>query len=429
MLKNNKHLLEQRFSKWLESNTLITKDQHLLLACSGGSDSVGLGLLLFINGFKFSLAYMNFGLREAALQEELFVQQLSVKWNTTAFIKRVSCQKYADQHKISIQKAARILRYSWFEELINQSQFDCLVTAHHLDDQIETILASLLRSSEFSVLYGIPEKRTNIARPLLNFCTKQELQNFLKLHNYTWCEDDSNFSDKYQRNFIRNHLVQNALSLNPGLYSFLQQKLKLYSQQLSFINESLRKLIPYYEIHEPDGFKTLDFKKLDTEESLITASLIQQWWLEKFNFTFKQIEEILALKEAHVGKKILLNQYEIWRERNGISVGNIQEINSSMNVYLQENNHIQIANRKIHIEIQKINNYFLRIWKDGDKVKLSSNALKPILISDFLTNKLIPSRQKKRCFVIENSIGEIIAIDELWKQKETNIVIKTEWIS
>lgn len=430
MSKNKPDSLADTFHNWLISRNLLYKEQSILVACSGGSDSVALGLLLFLNGYRFSLAYMNFGLREAAYQEENFVQQLSQKWDTTAFIKRVPCQEYATQQKLSVQEAARELRYAWFEELIQQFHFDCLVTAHHLDDQIETVFASLLRSAEFSVLYGIPEKRTHIVRPLLNFCTKQDLQDFLALHNYTWCEDDSNLSDKYQRNFIRNNMVKSALSVNPGLHSFLRQKLELYSMQVALVDELLQQLAPRYEIAEPDGFKTLNMQSLAASESEVTTSLLAIWWLKKFKFTVRQIEEILALSKAQVGKKILLNQFEIWRERNGISVGTFMETTTFTGVELLKSSQINLKNRKINLDIVTATDsekYVLRLWKPKDSVRLSPNAPKPTLVSDFLTNKAVPARQKKNCFVVENSSQEIVAIDELWKAKNSGLSIRSEW--
>ncbi|MCZ2356220.1 MAG: tRNA lysidine(34) synthetase TilS [Bacteroidia bacterium] len=428
MPNKNQPSLDKQFSTYLEANQLINKHQNLLLACSGGADSVALGLLLFKNNYRFSLAYMNFNLRKEAEEEEIFVQKLAEQWKTFAHIKQVSCQEYANQHKISIQEAARILRYHWFNELINQFHYDYLLTAHHLDDQIETIFASVLRSSEFAVIFGIPEKRTLIVRPLLNFCKKKDLQQFLESENYTWCEDVSNSSNKYQRNFIRNHLIKDALLVNPGLHSSLQQKIGLYTQQIAFIEEVFRPKIALYETAEPDGFVTLNFQKLAQNETSQAAKLFEIWWLSRLRFSFKQIAEILALRQTQVGKKILLNQYEIWRERSGISIGYPAYAALDTEIPLQNHCTIQLANRKIYVETLATEKYFLRYWKAGDRLKISVKAPNSILISDFLTNKSIPARQKKNCFVITTESGEIIALDSLWYSKKHLIKIQVEWM-
>src|SRR5665647_651403 len=212
ILKNNMSLFK-RFINNINEQNLFQKKDHLLLAVSGGIDSVVLCELCKQAGFYFEIAHCNFQLRgEESERDEKFVRQLGEKYWTKVFVKKFDTKKYVEENKISIQVAARELRYQWFDELlradnpiqasdtenspftIHHSRF--LLTAHHANDNIETLLMNFLKGTGIKGLQGILPKQEKIIRPLL-FAKKEEIIAFLQENNLDFVEDSSNASDKY----------------------------------------------------------------------------------------------------------------------------------------------------------------------------------------------------------------------------------------
>ena len=197
-----------QFSQRLSELLYGSKDK-LLLAVSGGLDSIALCELCEQTGYDFIIAHCNFQLRgEESERDEKFVRELGKKYNKEVLVKRFDTEQFAKKNKLSIQEAARELRYHWFEELIKEGKAKHTATAHHADDNIETLLMNFFRGTGVRGLTGIPE-RTSIAntiRPLLNF-RKSELLEFAKQNDLNWVEDSSNASIKYTRNFFRNEFL------------------------------------------------------------------------------------------------------------------------------------------------------------------------------------------------------------------------------
>src|SRR5450755_4470878 len=218
--------LLQRFIDNIQNENLFQKNDRLLLAVSGGVDSVVLCELCSQAGFNFELAHCNFQLRGAESErDEAFVQSLGEKYSAKVFIKKFDTEKYAEEKKISIQVAARELRYEWFEELIvsltNNPQpttnsysetsyiahrTSYILTAHHANDNIETLLMNFFKGTGIKGMQGILPKQVKIIRPLL-FAKKEEILSFAEENNLSFVVDSSNLSDKYTRNYFRNQLI------------------------------------------------------------------------------------------------------------------------------------------------------------------------------------------------------------------------------
>src|SRR5262245_39312811 len=206
--------LLQRFQQYISDHHLFSSKDTLLLAVSGGIDSVVLCELCKQAGFQFIIAHCNFKLRGAESERDAaFVQQLAQKYNVPFLIKEFETVAYANEQKLSIQEAARELRYGWFAEIvkretanvkiegaIHHSPFTIhLLTAHHLDDNIETMLMHFFRGTGIHGLRGMLPTQGQIVRPLL-FARKQELKQFAEENGLAWVEDSSNVQDKYSRN-------------------------------------------------------------------------------------------------------------------------------------------------------------------------------------------------------------------------------------
>ena len=183
------------------------------MAVSGGIDSVVMTDLFYRSAFDFVIAHCNFQLRgDESLRDELFMISLEEKYNKKVLVKKFDTKQYAADHKISIQKAARKLRYDWFEEVngeqstVNGQQF--LATAHNADDNIETMLMFLFRGTGIHGLTGITafDKKRKIIRPLL-FAKREQIKTYAEENDLDWVEDSSNFTDKYTRNFFRHKII------------------------------------------------------------------------------------------------------------------------------------------------------------------------------------------------------------------------------
>ena len=181
--------------------------QKVLIANSTGLDSMVLSHLLETLKIPFSVAYCNFQLRTEADQEEDFIAEWATQQKHPFFTKRFETKEYVQQHKLSIQMAAREIRYQWFQALALEEGFDVVLTAHHLNDQLETYLMHSFRGTGPKGLLGIPVVQGLVQRPLLPF-TKVQLQTYATENQLRWCEDSSNATDEYQRNRIRHHVIQ-----------------------------------------------------------------------------------------------------------------------------------------------------------------------------------------------------------------------------
>ena len=188
-----------KLQKTLNSELAFLKSKKLLLATSGGIDSMVLAHIFRELQYDITLAHCNFNLRGKENDgDEAFIRAYAAKNNIPLFVTRFDTKQYAEDAKLSIQVAARELRYRWFYELIDENGFDYLLTAHHLDDSLETFLINLTRGTGLEGLTGIPQQNGRIVRPLLSFARK-EIEEYATSNNINWREDSSNASDKYNR--------------------------------------------------------------------------------------------------------------------------------------------------------------------------------------------------------------------------------------
>ena len=214
--------MENLLTEFQESlqNLGIAKKDRLLLAVSGGLDSVVLTSLSMMAGLEFAIAHVNFQLRGAESErDEAFVCQLADKYQKPFFVKKFDTLVYAKNEKSSIQVVARNLRYDWFESFIGNrvDQYKFLLTGHHLDDDIETLLMYFFRGTGIAGLTGMPKKNGHLIRPLLKISRKQ-LKEFALEQNLEWVEDSSNAADDYTRNFIRNQVIPSVSSVFPDRF-------------------------------------------------------------------------------------------------------------------------------------------------------------------------------------------------------------------
>ncbi len=285
--------------------------QHkFLLACSGGLDSVVLAQLCSQCKLEFSLAHCNFKLRAAeSNKDEQFVRELAKKLNKSFFVKEFATSKYARNQKVSVQMAARNLRYEWFNQLMEEQHIKTLVTAHHADDNLETFIINLSRGTGIKGLTGIPSRTNNIMRPLLPFSRKRILE-FAQNEKIAWREDQSNAEIKYLRNKIRHEIVPVLKELHPTFldnFAVTQEYLK----QIATISDShIRQLKE--ELFKVDG--EVIRIKIESIQALAPLEAYIHALFSEYGFT--EWEDLQNLLTAMSGKEVHSKTHRLVKDRD-----------------------------------------------------------------------------------------------------------------
>ena len=309
---NKSCFLLDQFTRFFKEKGLSLTSQTFLLAVSGGLDSVVLCQLSKEAGLPFALAHCNFGLRgEETERDEAFVRSLGEKYGVKVFVQKFETTAFAEAQRISIQEAARKLRYDWFEEVRKENGFAYTLLAHHANDNIETLLMNFFRGTGLEGLTGMPEekKEAHCLRPLLQL-KRSEIEAYAKEKGLQWVEDSSNTQSKYTRNFFRNELIPQLQKVFPQVEENLLHNIHRFQQTAVLYNEMIsglkKKVIERKgeEVHIP-VLKLLKYK--DT-------SLIYEI-IKDYGFGEKQVEEVRKLAEAPSGKYIASEGFRIIRHR------------------------------------------------------------------------------------------------------------------
>ena len=308
------------FSKYIDKELAFIKDKKLLVAISGGLDSVVLAHLCAQLQLNISLVHCNFNLRgNESDEDESFVLQLAEDLELEVFLESFETETYAQEHKISIQMAARELRYVWFEELASQLHYDYILTAHHADDNLETFLINLSRGTGLDGLVGIPEKNGKLVRPLLPF-SREEIQIFAGKNQIKWREDSSNASTKYLRNKLRHDVIPKLKAVNPQFlqnFSKTQQHLRESKQFLDSISEKIAGKV----VDRVDGdVRYFNIEKIKSFNHFKTV-LYQLFKDCGFN-QWNDIEELL---DAQTGKHVLSKTHRLLKNREYLVLSNLPE--------------------------------------------------------------------------------------------------------
>ncbi len=245
-------MLEKGFLDYIRSEKLFGESENILLTISGGLDSMAM-LDLFIQvKINIGIAHCNFNLRRDESDEDAnFVRSVAHRYEVPYFEKSFETTKFANEHKLSVQEAARELRYHWFEEITAQENYKYYATAHHFDDQLETFFINLFRGTGVKGLRGIPPKNGNCIRPLL-FTTRNEIKEYATKQNVPFREDSSNFSEKYLRNRIRQQILPALVSVKPDFKTGFRKTFQLLKGTEEFIDVEISKLRKHLVRHEED---------------------------------------------------------------------------------------------------------------------------------------------------------------------------------
>ncbi|MBK7213425.1 MAG: tRNA lysidine(34) synthetase TilS [Bacteroidales bacterium] len=301
----------QKFRSFVQRNQLINPDKTVLIAVSGGVDSVVMCELMRLSNYRFAIAHCNFLLRgEESDADETFVRHLALAMDVPLHVKHFETLKFAQENGLSIQMAARNLRYTWFEELMDEFDYQYVANAHHLDDQAETFFINLIRGTGLSGLHGILPKQGRVIRPLL-FATRKEILEYAFVEGLQWREDSSNKSKKYLRNKLRLELMPVLHGIDPS-----------FSRNLNNTIRILRETETIYRQKIDEG--KADLLETNSNDVRILISWLEEFYpmetwlfelLRPYGFTFSVVEEIVSSLSAISGKIFFSPTHRLIRDR------------------------------------------------------------------------------------------------------------------
>ena len=355
----------QKFQNHLLHNFQFLSGKKILLATSGGKDSMVMVHLLQQLDYEIGIAHCNFQLRGMeSFGDQNFVQKYASANDIPVFITQFDTKAFAEDYKVSTQVAARELRYNWFYELLETEKFDYILTAHHADDNLETFLINLSRGTGLEGLTGIPEQNDKVIRPLLAF-SQEEMEEYAKLNNIKWREDSSNASDKYVRNKIRHHLVPMLKELNPNFLSSFH-KTQTFLQEAQVMVEDASIMIYQQVAKQEDDTIYFDLKKLKKLPNY--KSYLHQWLKE---FGFSAWDDIYDLVESQSGKYVFSPEYRLLKDRDSLILSPINFVNEKEEYSIDENQ--KEVNIPLNLTFCKVADISLTtnsaIFVDADKLQ------------------------------------------------------------
>jgi tRNA(Ile)-lysidine synthase len=432
--------LEKDFNAYIRKEQLFPGKGKCLIALSGGVDSVVLGNLCKVSGIPFGIAHVNFKLRaDESDADEAFVIRLGKQWEVETFTCSFDTRSYAKQNQMGIQEAARFLRYNWFESLMNGDNangYHYLLTAHHADDNAETLLMNFFKGTGIDGLQGILPKGSRfmnqLVRPLL-FAEKKQLIEYAEMQQLEWREDASNESSKYLRNFLRNEVIpqikQHIPSLQQNLLGNISRFREVHTLYSAYIDQLKKQLL-----FEKQGETMLPVRKLLKTPALQT---VLTDLLKPYGFSPAQIPDIIQLLLGISGKYVDAEAYRIFRNRQWLVITAI-ESKSAQHFLINANmSSIEYGGGKLQLqelpfkqqftaqsEVAELNApelkfpLLLRKWKQGDYF-YPLGMRKKKKLSRFLIDQKRSMSEKENTWVLcsENRIVWVVGmrIDDRFK--------------
>ncbi|MEA3496648.1 MAG: tRNA lysidine(34) synthetase TilS [Bacteroidota bacterium] len=436
--------LNSKFLKFVEQNGLIKKDCKVLAAVSGGADSVAMCNLFFTNNINFEIAHVNFKLRgEDSEKDEAFVKELALKYNTVCHVISYDTRKYASQNKLSIEMAARKLRYDWFEKLCKEMNFDKVAIAHHQNDNVETVLLNLARGSGIKGMRGILSKSEKIIRPLL-FLKRKDIEKYLEEDKLAFRIDKTNFDTEIKRNFVRYKVIPELKELNPNVEETISKSVEIFKEYENFINRQIEIIKSKILKVEKDIIKISIDKLIKYEDKKLILFEI----LNDYGFNNSDVLDIINSLNEESGKSFYSVNYVLVKDREYLLLSkkqSQQEEEKSFDI-----NTIELEFEDSIFKISKIRNDEIDDLKNPSIAYLNSEKIKfPLKVghwqqgdyfypfgmktkkklSDFFIDEKFSLLEKNKILVVK-SANEIVwvvgkRIDDRFRiDKNSNEIIK-----
>jgi tRNA(Ile)-lysidine synthase len=407
----------EHFIEFINQNNLLKNGDRVLLAISGGMDSMAMAELFRLSAFQYAIAHCNFQLRgKAADKDEAFVRSYASDLQLDYFSRKFDTAAYASQKKISVQMAARELRYLWLEEVREQNGYQSVATAHHFNDSIETLFINILRGTGVDGLKGIPKKNQHIIRPLL-FATRENIQAFIQKHKLKFREDASNLEVKYMRNRIRHRLVPLLHEINPSVTGNLRHFFNRMEAAAAFYQDTVNNRKKFF-LRFSDHTTEIHIKQL-LEQEFPDTLLYES--LKDYGFSPSQSRDIYNCLHSQPGKTFQSASHTLVKDREMLMIIPRESATLSSGYSIDSTmSSMDCGKHSFRFETGKVDDEFelpkkattlmadkdklafpllLRQWQPGDKlVPLGMKGHKKV--SDILIDKKIPLPRKKDIMVL-----------------------------
>ncbi len=440
--------LQTGFSKYIQQEQLIAAGQQVLLAVSGGVDSIVMADLFHMAGLPFAIAHCNFQLRgEESLRDEQFVTALAGRYNVAFHTIRFDTAAYMETQRVSVQVAARELRYHWLEEIRAAHSYAAIATAHHMQDNVETVLMNFSKGTGLAGLHGILPKQGLIIRPLL-FAEKETLLFYAAERELAFAEDSSNITDKYTRNFFRHHVLPPIKEAYPGAVGHMAATIERVREAEQLYQEAVER--HKKRLLEQRG-NTFMVPVLKLQQTKPLATIAYELF-RPFNCTPAQVSQVLELLESESGRYVSTPTHRIIRNRQWLLITPVTPQDASIIVIEPEQSHIHTAGG--HLKLRTLDKaamgsipsaaqiacldgqhirypLLLRRWKQGDYFYPLGMTKKKKLSRFFIDQKLsLP--QKENVWVLESAKRIVwvvgMRIDDRFKITDhTRKILCLEW--
>ena len=425
-------MIERKITQYIGQEKLFTQEDKVLIALSGGADSVALLCILQNLGYTCEAAHCNFHLRgEESDRDEAFVRELCNTLNIPLHIQHFQTTKVAEERHISIEMAARELRYNWFEELRQELHVNVIAVAHHKDDSVETLLLNLIRGTGINGLLGIRPKNGAIVRPLL--CVdRNEIIHYLESTGQSYVTDSTNLQDEYTRNKIRLNLLPMMQEINPSVKESLIRTASYLNDAACIYQKSIEE--GKQRVQKEQGIQIASLLKEPAPETLLFEILYP------LGFNAAQVKDIFNALEGQPGKIFTSKEWRVVKDREFLLIEPFNIETQALNeeippfqltmeehtltkdfVIPRERDRVCFDADKLHLPLT------LRRWKQGDSfVPFGMKGKKKV--SDYLTDRKFSVLRKEQQWVL--CCGEEIVwlvgerTDNRFKVDETTTRIK-----
>ena len=400
-----------KFQNVLEQLQPQSQQKTYLLAVSGGVDSMVLADLFQVSGLKFQVAHINYHLRnEDSNLDQKLVSDFCERYQIPFHLYEVSAEDQKPEN--SIQNWARELRYQFFRKIQKEQNLEYLVTAHHLNDQLETFIINLSKASGIKGLSGIPANDNNIIRPLLNF-SKEEIYEFAEENNVEFREDKSNQKTDYLRNKVRHNVVPELEKINDDFLQNFSKSMEILNQTKDVLNDLINEKITGFKTNIETGQTIIDKEKFSKESDLILFEILKR-------FGFNDEKEMQKIFTTQTGSSFFNSEYQLTINRNELILN--QKLEVGRGKMEDEEIALEIVENEILIP-QNVQNEIREFgncnWKiDENKIKLPLKLRKKREGDVFFPIGMIGKKKVSKFFKDEKI--SILAKQKIWLLCDAN---------